>query len=109
MQRAYDALGIPCPTTGVGAAPAGLISNAGQARPGLRLPLGNGGPNIPNLVAANMGGVRALAPPQGQPAPNVSLPLRSDSAPSATPGGATQRLLLYSRYSKVCLMPSYLG
>lgn len=87
MRRAYDALGIQCPTTGTaGPTPAGLIPNS-QPRPGLRLPPGN--PTMPNLTA-NMGGVRVLAPPQGQAAPNVSLPLGSDPSSTSTPSSAAQ-------------------
>uniref|UniRef100_A0A1Y1MJM8 histone acetyltransferase n=1 Tax=Photinus pyralis TaxID=7054 RepID=A0A1Y1MJM8_PHOPY len=88
MRRAYDALGIQCPTTAsAGPTPAGLIPNA-QPRPGLRLPL-TVAPTIPN-INPNLGGVRGLAPPQGQPAPNVSLPLSSDPSSTPTPSSAAQ-------------------
>ncbi|KAJ8934660.1 hypothetical protein NQ318_017026 [Aromia moschata] len=80
MRRAYDALGIQCPTTGSGPTPTGLIPNPGQPRPGIRLPL-NAGQNIPNL-GNNMQGVRVLAPPASA-APNVSLPLSSDPSSNA--------------------------
>ncbi|XP_065159068.1 CREB-binding protein isoform X2 [Atheta coriaria] len=83
MRRAYDALGIQCPTTGAGPTPpAGLIVAQQQQRPGLRMV----GANMQNIApggAAGMGGVRVLAPPQNQVAPNVSLPLGSDPTPAA--------------------------
>lgn len=82
MRRAYDALGIQCPTTGSATTP-GLLPNAPQPRPGLRLPLSSG-PVMSNL------NVRVLAPPQGQAAPNVSLPLSSDSAPASTQNAVAQ-------------------
>ncbi|XP_018572292.1 CREB-binding protein isoform X4 [Anoplophora glabripennis] len=81
MRRAYDALGIQCPTTATGPTPAGLIPNpAAQPRPGIRLPI-NAAPNIPNL-GNSMQGVRVLAPPISA-APNVSLPLSSDPTSNA--------------------------
>lgn len=81
MRRAYDALGIQCPTTATGPTPTGLIPNpAAQSRPGIRLPI-SAAPNIPNL-GNNMQGVRVLAPP-GSAAPNVSLPLSSDPTSNA--------------------------
>jgi E1A/CREB-binding protein len=80
MRRAYDALGIQCPTTGAGATPTGLIPNAGQQRPCIRLPIA-GGPNMPAGI-----GVRAMPPATAQPAPNVSLPLGSDSTPNSNQG-----------------------
>ncbi|XP_044255376.1 CREB-binding protein-like isoform X6 [Tribolium madens] len=80
MRRAYDALGMQCPTTGTGTAPTGLIPNAGPQRPCIRLPIA-GGPNM----AAGLG-VRGMAPGAAQPAPNVSLPLGSDSAQNTNQG-----------------------
>lgn len=79
MRRAYDALGIQCPTTAAGPTPAGLHANNPQVRPASRLPL-SGTPAMPNLAVTGIGGVRALAPNQGQPAPNVSLPSAGDAA-----------------------------
>lgn len=67
MRRAYDALGIQCPTTAAGANPTCLIP---KVRPGLHI--GLGGAAMPNL-ATGVGNVRVLAPPQGTP--NVALPL----------------------------------
>lgn len=81
MRRAYDALGIPCPTTGAPPAPTTGNLLSAQPRSGLKLPMpGGAGPAIPNLT----GGVRVLAPPpqQNQPAPNVSLPLGSGGEPA---------------------------
>ncbi|XP_072396536.1 histone lysine acetyltransferase CREBBP isoform X2 [Diabrotica undecimpunctata] len=87
MRRAYDALGIQCPTTASGPSPTGLLPNPSQPRPALRLPLntGNALPNIGN----SMQGVRVLAPP-GPAAPNVSLPLSSDPSNSAQAQGISQ-------------------
>ncbi|XP_060531445.1 CREB-binding protein isoform X3 [Cylas formicarius] len=77
MRRAYDALGIQCPTTMSGPNPAGLIPAACQPRSGLRLPI-NANPNLQNRCAT---GVLRVGPTGA--APNVSLPLGSDPAANA--------------------------
>ncbi|XP_028149092.1 CREB-binding protein isoform X2 [Diabrotica virgifera virgifera] len=87
MRRAYDALGIQCPTTASGPSPTGLLPNPSQPRPALRLPL-NTGNALPN-IGSSMQGVRVLAPP-GPAAPNVSLPLSSDPSNSAQAQGISQ-------------------
>lgn len=86
MRRAYDALGIQCPTSAADATPTGLHPNTPQVRAAIRLPLNAAAQAMPNLTAAGIGGgntVRVLAPNQGQQAPNVSLPLGSDGAAQA--------------------------
>ncbi|XP_057659426.1 CREB-binding protein isoform X6 [Diorhabda carinulata] len=85
MRRAYDALGIQCPTTASGPSPTGLIPNPGQPRLRLSVNSGNALPNIGN----NMQGVRVLGP-TGPAAPNVSLPLNSDPSNSAQAQGISQ-------------------
>lgn len=80
MRRAYDALGIQCPTTP--GAPAGLIPNANPQRPCIRLPIAGSAPNI----------LRTMPPTATvQPAPNVSLPLGSDSTPNQTNQGVVSQ------------------
>lgn len=88
MRRAYDALGIQCPTTGAGGAPT-ILPNPSQPRPGLRLPL-PGGSNVPNLGTNMSGGVRVLAPP-GPAAPNVGgVQLGNDSTQNSSQGTVNQ-------------------
>lgn len=79
MRRAYEQLGIPCPTTGT-VTTTGLLPNAVQTRPGIRLPISSG-PTMQN---------RLLNPSQGQAAPNVSLPLGNDSTPASTQSAVAQ-------------------
>ncbi|RZC35774.1 KAT11, KIX, DUF902, zf-TAZ and/or Bromodomain domain containing protein [Asbolus verrucosus] len=95
MRRAYDALGIQCPTTGAGTTPTGLIPNTGQQRPCIRLPIA-GGPNMPAGL-----GVRAMPPATAQPAPNVSLPLGSDSTPNSNQGVSQAAVNLQQSVSSV--------
>ncbi|KAJ8981157.1 hypothetical protein NQ317_013823 [Molorchus minor] len=72
MRRAYDALGIQCPTTATGPTPPGLIPNPGQPRPGIRLPV-NTGQNIPNLAFSRVLIVLCLVLASGAEAANQGL------------------------------------
>lgn len=87
MRRAYESLGIQCPTS----APTGLVVAPGQTttRPGVRMP-GPGGP-MPGTPTVPLGTVRLAPPPGGQPAPNVSLSLGSDGAAQAQQGPQQQQ------------------
>lgn len=82
MRRAYDALGIQCPTT-PGAAATGLIPNANPQRPCIRLPIAGGAPTLLRAMPQTASTV--------QPAPNVSLPLGSDSTPNQASQGAVSQ------------------
>lgn len=96
MRRAYDVLGLQCPTTaagGAGVQPTGLLNTApGQTpgnitRPGVGVRMVGPGANTAAMTPAGLTGVRMLAPPQGQPAPNVSLPLDSTQQAQQTTSG----------------------
>lgn len=86
MRRAYESLGIQCPTTG---APTGMVVAPVQnaTRPGIRMP----GPG-PTMPQPGIGSVRLPQPQTGQPAPNVSLAIGSDTSqaqgPQQQPSGA---------------------
>ncbi|KAL3266918.1 hypothetical protein HHI36_011068 [Cryptolaemus montrouzieri] len=77
LRRACDTLGIKYSTAVAAATPAGLIPNTTQQRPNIRLP---GQPL--SLGAQNI--VRVMNPGQGQPVPNVSLPLGSDPSSNSS-------------------------
>lgn len=77
MRRAYDVLGIQCPTTGT-VTTSTMLPNAGQTRAGLRLPLASG------QTMSN----RLLNPQQA--APNVSLPIANETTPVSSQSAVAQ-------------------
>lgn len=83
MRRAYESLGIQCPTSG---APTGMVVAPVQnaTRPGIRMP----GPG-PTMPQPGLGPVRLPQPQTGQPAPNVSLSIGNDT--SQAQGGPQQQ------------------
>ncbi|KAL0099929.1 hypothetical protein PUN28_019982 [Cardiocondyla obscurior] len=90
MRRAYDALGIQCPTTTPGLLPQGVGRSVRMSAPGMPGPQGTlGNVRLPQPQTQTAPGQSVVGAGQQVVAPNVSLPLNSDPSTVGVAGNQT--------------------